>query len=112
MEFGLLGPLEVLCRGIALPALPGKQRAKGRPAFSAPPPQMWDSAPLPAGTRTVTGPGGQVLAARSGLPAHASPSGPGVASQVRRVPVTVTRRAIILSPARTALTGPRTTYPV
>jgi hypothetical protein len=83
------------------------------PAFTALAPQMWDSAPLPAGTHTVTDPtSGEVLAAGSGMPAVSGPSGPGEGAHVTTVPVAVSGSSITLSPPAAALTGSGVTYPV
>ncbi|MDA8321950.1 MAG: laminin G domain-containing protein [Actinomycetota bacterium] len=83
------------------------------PAFTIPAPRMWDSAPLPAGTPTVTDPSsGEVLAVPTGLPAQSGISGPGAAAHVTAVPVTVSGGTITMSPPAAALTGPDVTYPV
>ncbi len=86
--------------------------ATAEPVFTAAPPEMWDSAPAPAGTKTVTGPAGTVLAQPSGLPADPSAAAPGVGSRVARVPFSLSGGALILSPPASALTGRGITYPV
>jgi Concanavalin A-like lectin/glucanases superfamily len=85
--------------------------AAARPVFTAPPPQMWDSTPAPARTKTVTVKG-TVLAVPSGLPADPSAAGPGAGSRMAQVPFTVSGSAIVLSPPASALTGRGVTYPV
>jgi len=84
----------------------------GQPVFTAPAPQMWDAGRLPARARTVTAPGGTVLAVPSGLPAYASAAGPGAGSKVTQVPATVSGGQIVLAPPAGALAGPGITYPV
>jgi hypothetical protein len=85
--------------------------ATAEPVFTAAPPQMWDSAPASARTKTVTV-RGTVLAVPSGLPAEPSAAGPGVGSRVVRVPFRVSGGAVILAPPASALTGRGITYPV
>jgi Concanavalin A-like lectin/glucanases superfamily len=108
--------LQASAPGMRVSVTDGELRVAASPAaepvFTAAPPQMWDSAPAPAGTKTVTGPAGTVLARPSGLPADPSAAGPGVGSRVARVPFRVSGGAIILTPPASALTGPGITYPV
>jgi hypothetical protein len=81
-------------------------------AITAQAPLVWDSTPPPAGMATVTGPGGTLVDAKSGLPAYSSVSAPGSAAHVATVPVTLSGNTITLTPPASALTGPGRTYPV
>ncbi len=85
---------------------------KAQPAFTAQAPLMWDSAPPPAGLKTTTGPRGQILSARTGLPAYSSLAGPGAGAHIARVPLRVRGTTIIMSPSVSALREHRFAFPV
>lgn len=80
--------------------------SSGAVVFSAPPPQMWDSAGSQA-------PGGPAAAA---APATASSgsgaAGPVAGDHVAVIPVTVSAGSIALAPAASVLSGASTVYPV
>lgn len=85
---------------------------KAQPAFTAEAPMMWDSAPPPAGLKTTTGPGGQILSASSGMPAYSSTAAPGAGAHIARVPLRAHGTTIIMSPAVSTLRRHRLVFPV
>jgi Concanavalin A-like lectin/glucanases superfamily len=81
--------------------------------FTAQAPRMWDSATPSATAASTTGSsGGTTAADGSGQPASSSAAGPGTAAHTADVPVTVSGKAITLTPPASALTGASTVYPV
>ena len=86
--------------------------AAAQPVFTALAPQMWDSAPPPAGTALVPGPDGTAVDARSGLPAYSTASAPGAGARVVDVPLSASGNTITLAPPRSALTARGTVFPL
>jgi hypothetical protein len=82
------------------------------PLISFDAPQIWDSAPAPATETTVTNTDGATVDAATGDPASASAAGPGTASNIATIPVSVSGDTVTLTPPASVLTGPSTTYPV
>jgi hypothetical protein len=82
------------------------------PVFTSPAPLVWDSTPLPPGTPTVTEPDGTVVAQGTGASASSTPTAPGAAANVAKIPVTISGNTITMSPPAAALTGSNITYPV
>lgn len=82
------------------------------PVITSQAPQIWDSAPPPAGMPTVTSPDGTILNANNGLPAYSSMAAPGSAAHLASIPVALSGTTITLTPPASVLTGPGITYPV
>jgi hypothetical protein len=109
--------LRTAAPGLRITASPGGNlrvaaSPAAEPVFTALAAQMWDSAVPAAGTAVVRGPGGELVAARSGLPAYSSAAGPGAGARVAQVPVAASGSTITLAPPRSALTARGTVYPV
>jgi hypothetical protein len=85
--------------------------ATAEPVFTAPAPQMWDSAPPPAGT-VVQSQNGTPVSDPSGMPAYSSASGPGAAARTWQVPLSVSGNTITLTPPSAALTASGNVYPL
>jgi Ricin-type beta-trefoil lectin domain/Glycosyl hydrolase family 12/Concanavalin A-like lectin/glucanases superfamily len=85
--------------------------ATAEPVFTAPAPQMWDSAP-PAAKSVVRSQNGALVSKPSGLAAYSSQAGPGAGARVWQVPLAVSGDTITLTPPRSALTAPGTVYPL
>jgi len=79
--------------------------------FTAQAPQMWDSAPPPAGTPLVTA-NGSLVASPSGMPAYSSPAAPGAGAHVYQVPLSVSGDTITLAPLHADLTEGNLVFPV
>jgi hypothetical protein len=82
------------------------------PLISFDAPQIWDSTPAPSTEATVTNTNGVAVDAATGDPASASIDGPGTASSLATIPVSVSGGTITLTPPTAVLTGSSTTYPV
>jgi Concanavalin A-like lectin/glucanases superfamily len=82
------------------------------PVFNAQVPLLWDSAAPPANMQTVTGPGGNLVGAGSGMPAYSSASGPGAGADVAPVRLTAAGHTITLSPPAAALRRPARDFPL
>ena len=81
--------------------------------FTAQTPRMWDSATPPATAATTSSSAGAATGADgSGQPAESSAAAPGAGAHTADVPVTVSGKAITLTPPASALTGASTVYPV
>jgi hypothetical protein len=85
--------------------------ATAQPVFTAPVPQMWDSAPPPSGA-TIAGSGGTAVVTPADVPAYSSVAGPGAGAHTGQVGVSVTGGAITLSPSASVLAGAGVVYPV
>lgn len=77
--------------------------------YTTTPPLMWDSSRPPPGT-TVAGQGGIKVAKPTGQQAYSTVTAPGAGAHVSRVPLTLSERAVTLTPR--ALTGKGLVYPV
>jgi len=86
--------------------------AIAEPVFTAPAPQMWDSARPAKGSAIVRGPGGGLVAAPSGLPAYSTAAAPGAGAHVSEVPLKASGNTITLTPPRAALTARGLVYPI
>ncbi|MDH6578421.1 LamG-like jellyroll fold domain-containing protein [Kitasatospora sp. MAP5-34] len=89
----------------------------GRAVFTAPAPQMWDSAAAgvtaQAQTKTVKDPRtGQAVNARTGNSVNSSEAGPGESAHLARIATKVDGGGIDLTPDPSLLTGPITSYPL
>jgi len=82
------------------------------PLISFGAPQIWDSAPPPAGETLITSTDGVTVDAGTGDPAYSTTGSPGTGAAVATVPVTVSGTTITLAPPASILTGPATVYPV
>lgn len=86
--------------------------ASDPPLISFDAPQIWDSSPAPSTEATVANTDGVTVDASTGDPASASIDGPGTASNLATIPVSVSGDTITLTPPASVLTGSSTTYPV
>ncbi|MFJ7899115.1 LamG-like jellyroll fold domain-containing protein [Streptomyces sp. NPDC096198] len=86
----------------------------GHPVFTAPAPQMWDSAAShTTNAAMVQDPiTGRRVDRASGLPVASSPQGPGKAAHHAAIAAKATGQGIALTPPSSLLTGPKTVYPL
>ncbi|MFE4621867.1 LamG-like jellyroll fold domain-containing protein [Streptomyces mirabilis] len=86
----------------------------GHPVFTAPAPQMWDSAAARGATSTmVQDPiAGRRVDRASGLPVASSTQGPGKGAHHADIATKATSKGIALTPSTSLLTGSSTVYPL
>ncbi|MGW5611639.1 FG-GAP-like repeat-containing protein, partial [Streptomyces sp. NPDC003753] len=86
----------------------------GRPVFTAPAPQMWDSAASHASTASaVQDPiTGRRVDRASGVPVASSVQGPGKGAHHAAITTKATGKGIALTPSASLLSGPKTVYPL
>ncbi|MFG2251609.1 LamG-like jellyroll fold domain-containing protein [Streptomyces mirabilis] len=86
----------------------------GHPVFTAPAPQMWDSATsASASTSSIkAADSSSTTGESSGTPVTSSPDGPGQGAHIAPVAAQAADSAIDLTPSSSLLTGSSTVYPV